>query len=122
VYVLGVVLVLGGLGHSAGVVRLYALDGVPDANRMLLDVWIAESQLLAGGLYFVASRTPGRSMPCTLSALAALIVMSWAVPVLPVIFARAPIYFVIPPLVYLAASVWVLVWIGMMRDHCSEPR
>ena len=34
---LGVVLVLGGVAHTAGVTRLYVTQGVPDANRVLLD-------------------------------------------------------------------------------------
>ena len=39
---------LGGLAHSAGVIHFSVVDGVPDANRVMLDVWIAEPQLLAG--------------------------------------------------------------------------
>ena len=42
--IVGGILVLGGLGHSAGVIHLYATAGVPDANRVLLDVWMVPPQ------------------------------------------------------------------------------
>ena len=57
--VFGIILCLGGLGHSAGVARYYARDGIPEVNRVLLDVWIAEAQLMGGALAvseFVTSR------------------------------------------------------------------
>jgi hypothetical protein len=106
---IGVVLVLGGLGHSAGVIHLYATSGVPDANRVLLDIWIAEAQLVAGGLYVAAFRarrvgSPWRAM----AAFGALITIGYAVPMLPVLFARAPFLFRVPTMVYLAVSVFVL--------------
>jgi hypothetical protein len=41
----------------------------------------------------------------------ALTVVGFATPMLPVLFARAPVVFRIPPLVYLAASLLVLVWL-----------
>ena len=53
--VFGVLLLLGGFGHVVGIVHLYITQGVPDANRVLLDVWVAEAQLLGGGLYVAAS-------------------------------------------------------------------
>jgi hypothetical protein len=53
--VFGVLLLLGGSGHAVGIVHLYTTQGVPDANRVLLDVWVAEAQLLGGGLYVAAS-------------------------------------------------------------------
>ena len=57
---LGIVLLLGGLGHSLGIVHLYVTSGIPDTNRVLLVVWIAEAQLLGGGLYLAAFRASRR--------------------------------------------------------------
>jgi hypothetical protein len=54
--VFGIVLVLGGLGHSIGVIHLYLPHGVPDANRVLLDTWVAEAQIIGGSVYAVAFR------------------------------------------------------------------
>jgi hypothetical protein len=108
--VIGIVLVLGGVGHSAGVLHLYATQGVPDANRVLLDVWIAEAQLLGGGLYLAAfqalrEQTTWRA----LAAFGAVAVISFVVPMLPVLVVRAPFVFRLPALIYLAVSLFVLV-------------
>ena len=56
IQIMGITLLLGGLGHSVGVTRLYVHAGLPDANRILLDVWVAQTQLLAGGLFVAAYR------------------------------------------------------------------
>ena len=63
VAVLGVVLLLGGFGHAAGVTRLYMTTGVPDANRIMLDLWVAEAQLLGGGLFLAAFEARGEGSP-----------------------------------------------------------
>ena len=103
------ILVLGGLAHSAGVLHLYVTQGVPDANRVLLDVWIAEAQILGGGLYLAAWR--GRLGSSTWRALAsfgALVIVGFAAPILPVVLSRAPIIFSVPAIVYLALSLVIL--------------
>jgi hypothetical protein len=107
--ILGAVLVLGGLGHSFGVVRLYLASGVPDANRVLLDVWIAEAQMMAGGLYLAAARAmrSGGNWRA-LSVAGALTIAACAVPMLPVLVARAPMVFCVPPIVYLAWSAFIV--------------
>ena len=115
---LGVVLLLGGLAHSAGVVNLYVTHGVPDANRVLLDVWIAQAQLLAGGAYVAAAR---RARPPKLGSesasgggwrglaiFAALTIIGFSIAMLPVLVARAPLYFSVPPIVYSIASAFVI--------------
>jgi hypothetical protein len=105
----GIVLILGGLGHSVGVIHFYATAGVPDANRVLLDVWIAEAQLLAGGLYVAASRASrARSQWRALSVFGALTIIGFAVPMLPVLVARAPLIFRVPAIIYLAVSFFIL--------------
>jgi hypothetical protein len=98
----GVVLLLGGVAHTVGVTRLYVKSGVPDANRVLLDVWIAEAQITAGALFVKAARSaePGPWMIC-----AALALWSYAVPFLPVLVGRAPPIFWVPPIVYTLASL-----------------
>jgi len=106
----GVVLVAGGLGHSAGVLRLYATDGFPDANRVLLDIWIAEAQLLSGALYIAASRAMrARSSWRALALYGALSIIGFAVPILPVLIARAPLIFRVPAIIYLVVSLFILV-------------
>ena len=105
----GVVLVLGGLGHSGGVIHLYATAGVPEANRVLLDIWIGEAQLLSGGLYVAASRAlRAGSRWRALSVFGALTIIGYAIPILPVLVARAPLIFRIPAIVYLAVSLFIV--------------
>lgn len=105
----GVILVLGGLAHSAGVIHLYAVDRVPDANRVMLDVWIAEAQLLAGALYVAASRARRAATPWrALAVFGALTIIGYAAPILPVLFSRAPVIFRVPPIIYLLVSIYVL--------------
>jgi len=108
--ILGGVLILGGLGHSAGVARLYATNGVPDANRVLLDVWIAQAQLLSGGLYLAAaaSTRAGRHWRA-LAVSGALTIIAFSVALLPVLVMRAPLIFRVPPVVYSIASGVVLL-------------
>ena len=108
--VIGVVLIAGGLGHSFGVVRFYLDSGVPDANRVLLDVWIAEAQLIAGGFYLAAARASRTGSNWrALSVAGVVTIAAFAVPMLPVLAARAPFIFRVPPIVYLAWSLYILV-------------
>ena len=106
---LGVILMLGGLGHSIGVIHLYITEGLPDADRVLLDVWVAEAQILGGGLYLAAFRAKrAGSAWRALSVFGALTIMLYAVPFVPVLFFRAPVMFRIPPIIYLLFSVFIL--------------
>lgn len=105
---LGVILVLGGLGHSLGVIHLYVTQGVPDVNRVLLDAWVAESQILGGGLYVAAFRALRAGFAWRgLSLAGALTIVAYAVPFIPVLFVRAPVMFRIPPVVYLLLSIFI---------------
>ena len=52
----------------------------------------------------------------------ALTVVGFATPMLPVLFARAPVVFRIPPLVYLAASLLVLEWLVRGRAVSLDSR
>jgi hypothetical protein len=102
---LGIVLLLGGLAHSAGVVHLYVATGLPDANRVLLDVWIGQAQLLGGGLYLAAFRGRRAGKPWrALAAFGALTMIGFTASILPVLFARAPILFRVPAIAYLLLS------------------
>jgi hypothetical protein len=108
--VMGVVLVLGGLGHSGGVIHLYATAGVPDANRVLLEIWIAEAQFVSGGLYLAGSRAlRAGSRWRALSSFGALTMIGFAIPILPVLIARAPLIFRVPAIIYLVWSLVILV-------------
>jgi hypothetical protein len=116
----GVVLVLGGLGHSLGVVHLYVTEGVPDVNRVLLDVWVAEAQIVGGGLYVAAFRAMRAGSACTgLSLAGALTIVAYAVPFIPVLFVRAPVMFRIPPIVYVLLSLFIAFARGESDDGGS---
>lgn len=105
---LGIILMLGGLGHTVGVIHLYVTHGIPDVNRVLLDVWVAEAQILGGGLYFAAFRAlRAGSAWKGLSVAGALTVLAYAVPFIPVLLVRAPVMFRIPTVVYVLFSVFI---------------
>lgn len=102
---LGIVLVLGGVAHSIGVSHLYFTKGLPDLDRVLLDVWIAEAQLV-GGVLFLIGRTKPDPRPWLIGA--ALMVWTYAIPFLPVLIHRAkPIFWVMPTLYSVASAVAV---------------
>jgi len=106
---LGTTLILGGVAHSAGVVHLYITEGVSEINRVLLDIWVAEGQILAGLLYVASYRALRTGSAWRgLSVGGAMMLLSYAVPFIPVLFMRAPLVFRIAPVVYAAASVAVL--------------
>ncbi len=113
--VLGTTLLLGGLGHSVGVSYLYFTSGFPETDRIMLDLWIAEAQLLAGALYLVASRSKRKGVGWrALAAFGAAATIGFAVPILPILYSRAPLAFTTAPIVYLVASVCIvvgLVWL-----------
>jgi VIT1/CCC1 family predicted Fe2+/Mn2+ transporter len=118
--ILGVTLVLGGLGHTAGVLQLYATQGIPDGNRIMLDLWIAEAQILGGALYLAAWR--GRRAQTTWRALAAfgaVTMIGFAVPALPLLVARAPLILAVPAMAYLAASLVILAAVAAGSTPCS---
>ena len=100
---------LGGLAHSAGVIRLYVSHGVPDANRVMLDLWIAEAQLLSGALYLAAWRAHRAATPWrSLAAFGALTMIGFAAAMVPILVTRAPLYLAIPAMVYLSLSLVIL--------------
>jgi hypothetical protein len=108
--VVGAALVLGGLGHTFGITRLYLSLGMPDTNRILVDLWVGESQLLGGALFLTAFRFARiRRRWQSLAIFGAFVVIGWTVPLLPVMIARAPADFIIAPVLYLASSIWILL-------------
>jgi hypothetical protein len=119
--VLGITLVLGGLGHTVGIARFYLTSGVPEANRVMIDLWIAEAHLLAGGLYLSASRSDAIAASRPLAIFGALAAIGFALPSAIFLSSRAPAFFVVPPAVYLVASVFVLIRRVISRNEQSEP-
>jgi hypothetical protein len=108
-WALGAVLIIGGLGHFVGILRFYITQGVPDANRVLLDVWIGEAQLIGGALYVAAFRAVrSHARWQSLGMFGAVTIIGYAVPILPVLIARAPVLFRVPATVYLVLSLWIL--------------
>ena len=106
---LGVVLMGGGLAHTLGVIYFYVTEGVPAADRVLIAAWVAQAQLLGGGLYLAAYRAWRTQAPWrALSVYGALTTIGLAAPMLPVLLGRAPLFFSVPLLVYLAASLFIL--------------
>jgi hypothetical protein len=115
---LGVVLVLGGLAHSIGVIHLYVTSGVPEVNRVLLDTWVAEAQIIGGSLYLAAVRAMRAGSAWRgLAVAGALTVLAYAVPFIPVLFVRVPLAFRIPATVYACVSVFIA-----LRAARSNPR
>jgi hypothetical protein len=108
--IFGIVLVLSGLGHSAGAVHFYMAEGVPDANRILLDIWIAEALWLGGALYLTAScgSHAGKSSR-VLAIFGSLTIIAFTLPMIPVLFTRAPVVFRIPTVLYCVLSIFVLL-------------
>jgi hypothetical protein len=105
----GAILLLGGIGHTGGVARLYLTQGVPDANRVLLDLWIAEAQILGGLLYLAAWRARQKGAAWqTPAVFGALTIIGFAAPMLPVLVVRAPAIFSVPAILYLTASLIIL--------------
>ena len=105
----GIILLLSGLAHAAGVVRFYLIAGVPDANRVLLDVWVAEGLLLGGSLYLAAcaASRAGQS-PRVLTIFGSLTIIGFTAPMTPVLISRAPIHFVLLTVIYLLLGVVIL--------------
>jgi hypothetical protein len=120
---LGLILVLGGLGHSIGVIHFYVTHGVPDANRVLLDTWVAEAQIIGGGLYLAAFRAMrAGSVWNGLTITGALTVLAYAVPFIPILFVRAPVMFRIPPIAYAILSAFIALRAAssMRADRAPE--
>lgn len=116
--VLGTVLLLGGLGHSVGITHRYLTAGVPETNRVLLDLWVAEAQLLAGGLYVAAFRSArAGSAWRALATFGALTTIGFTAAFLPVLFSRAPLLLRVPSIVYLVSSVFVLAGVAGSKDE-----
>jgi hypothetical protein len=107
--IFGIVLLLSGLAHSAGVAHFYMTAGVPGANRVLLDIWIAEGLLLGGGLYLAACNASraGQS-PRVLTIFGSLTIIGFTAPMTPVLLSRAPIHFVMLTVIYLLMSSLIL--------------
>jgi hypothetical protein len=107
--IFGIVLALSGLAHSAGVVHFYMTAGVPGANRILLDIWIAEGLLLGGSVYLAAYRASraGQS-PRVLTIFGSLTIIGFTAPMTPVLLSRAPIHFVLLTVIYLLLSSLIL--------------
>src|SRR5215471_16665687 len=120
--VLGIVLLLGGLGHTVGIARLYLTSGVPDSDRVIVDLFVAEAQLLAGGLYLVASRSAGSPTAWRrLAAFGAFGAIGFALPSFVLLYSRAPAFFIAAPAAYLVASVFILVRLSSSRTEPTEP-
>ena len=111
----GIVLLLSGLAHSAGVARFYLIAGVPDANRVLLDFWVAEGLLLGGSLYLAAcSASHAGQSPRVLTVFGSLTIIGFTAPMTPVLLSRAPIHFVMLTVIDLLLSTFILA-------HAARP-
>jgi hypothetical protein len=112
---LGMTLLLAGLGHSFGVIFLYALTGLPDLNRVMLNVWVAEAHFLGGGLFIAAFRNIRRGAAWqTLALFAALTTIGFTAAILPVLLSRRPLMLSAAPCGYLLCSLVILG--GVVRE------
>jgi hypothetical protein len=119
--VLGVMLMLEGLGHSAGVIHLYTMQGVPEINRVLLDAWVAEAQIIGGGFYLAAFGAIRSGSAWRGSSVGgALTILAYAVPFIPVLFVRAPVMFRVPPVVYALLSILIIFMSRVTRSTSVE--
>jgi hypothetical protein len=119
--VLGGVMMLGAMAHSIGVLRLYLAEGMPEANRIIIDVWVAEAQALTGALYLAAARAArNREHWRAPAAFGAINWIGFAAVMLPVLIARAPLLFRIPVTVYLAASAYILVRAALIQKPARQ--
>ena len=119
--IFGIVLLLSGFAHSAGVVHFYMTAGVPGANRILLDIWIAEGLLLGGSLYLAACNAAraGQS-PRVLTIFGSLTIIGFTAPMTPVLLSRAPIHFVMLTVIYLLFSLFILAH-AARRERTRSP-
>jgi hypothetical protein len=109
--IFGIALLVSGLAHSAGVVHFYMTTGVPAANRVLLDVWIAEGLLLGGSLYLAACNASRAGQPSrVLTIFGSLTIIGFTAPMTPVLISRAPIHFVLLTVIYLLLSSLILAY------------
>jgi hypothetical protein len=107
--IFGIVLLVSGLAHSAGVAHFYMTAGIPGANRVLLDIWIAEGLLLGGSLYLAACNASRAGQPSrVLTVFGSLIIIGFTAPMTPVLLSRAPIHFVLLTVIYLLSSSFIL--------------
>lgn len=120
--VAGVTLLAGGAAHLGGVAHLYATDHVPGADRVLLDWWIGQAQLVGGALFVAAWRESRRGASGRGLALAgAVVVGGYSAAFVPVLVARSPARFWVPAIAYLVASLVVLVG-ALARGHPGPGR
>ena len=123
IFLLGLTLVAGGLGHLFGVARLYLASGLPDMNRILIDLWVGQAQLAGGAFYVAAWRAAGRGREWrTLATAAAVIVLGWTTLAVPILFMRAPITFRIPATVYLILSAVIVAVVVRSRQDAGAAR
>jgi hypothetical protein len=95
--------------------------GVPGANRVLLDMWIAEGLLLGGSLYLAAcSASHAGQSPRVLTVFGSLTIIGFTAPMAPVLIARAPIHFVTLTVIYLLLSTFILAHAA--RSERNRPR
>ena len=99
------------MAHSAGVAHFYMTAGVPGANRVLLDIWIAEGLLLGGSLYLAACNASRAGQPSRLlTVFGSLTIIGFTAPMTPVLLSRAPIHFVMLTVIYLLLSLFILAY------------
>lgn len=105
----GIILILGSAGHTIWVGRFYVERGLPDVNRILLDIWVAQAQLIGGSAYVAAARAARAGGDWrTPARLGAAIVLGWAFAFLPVLFVRVPLLFRMHALIYSLITLWIL--------------
>lgn len=107
----GYILCLGGVAHCVGVLQYYHAEGMPEANRVLLDIWIGAAHIV-GGILFIAAAIlrPSSGSWRTAAYAGAATVLTYTVPFIPVLVARDPRYFLIPPTVYTATSIFIVLY------------
>lgn len=109
VKIVGIVLLLGGTAHAAGVVHRMAVKGVPDGHRVAYLAFIAFVHWTTGALDVLASEGLRRAEPLGTRVLvvSTLLITAYGVTVSPLLTASG-VVFRLMPILYPAAHFALL--------------
>lgn len=105
----GIVLLLGGTAHAAGVIHRLVTHGVPDGHRVAYLAFISVVHWTAGALDVIASGGLGRAEPWAprVLAVSAALVTAYGVTVSPLL-TSAGVLFRVTPVLYTAMHLVLL--------------
>jgi hypothetical protein len=113
---LGVVLLLGGTGHFAGISRRFLARGLPDGHRVAFLIFVGVLQLAGGGLNLIArgGLRDGEAWARRVSLVACALVIAYAASVLPLL-GQASLFLRVAPAAYLVLHAALLALLLLRR-------